>query len=229
MKRRNRFFRMTSLILVFALMLSLLPTQVLAQSETRSFAEVEKHKTVAAMSSNEQVVNQAIEDIKKLPEDFFDNAARNSSIYESESNDSFDLADIIYDSYDVYGSLGVFQDTDYFKVTFSKAGAVNFYITCSSHPNKSPNYQIFIYNSAKKHLANTSYSSSKVITLDLPAGAYYIRVVGSDDGGENYFNKSETYLLRCKWYPTATLNVPLYKQETTTTCGPASVRMILAY
>ena len=30
MKRRNRFFRMTSLLLVFALMLSLLPTQALA-------------------------------------------------------------------------------------------------------------------------------------------------------------------------------------------------------
>lgn len=181
------------------------------------------------MDSREQVSNQVTQDIKKLPEDFFDNATRNSYINESEPNDSFNTADIIYDSYDVYGNLGASQDTDNFKVIFSEAGTVNFFITCSSNSSKSPNYQIFIYNSSQKLLGYTSYSSSKVVTLELSAGTYYIRVVGIDDGGENYYNKNETYLVRCKRYPTASLNVPLYTQTSSTTCGPASMRMILAY
>ena len=53
MKRRNRFFRMTSLILVFALMLSLLPTQALALGSYGNPPRLWPSKSCAWMASGQ--------------------------------------------------------------------------------------------------------------------------------------------------------------------------------
>ena len=41
---------------------------------------------------------------------------------ESESNNTYSLADTIYDDYDVYGYISSTSDIDYFKIKFSTAG-----------------------------------------------------------------------------------------------------------
>jgi hypothetical protein len=158
-----------------------------------------------------------------IPSDFFVGAR--SSIQESEPNDNMTYADVIYDDYNVYGilgnNIGGGNEFDYYKLTISTPGIVNFWINCDSSNDL---YQYMVLDSERTVLGVTTYSN-KLVTLDLQPGTYYVLVYG-DDG---YSNPNATYLFRTKLYYHYELDVPFHEQETTWTCGSACAIMILEH
>jgi len=222
--------RLLSLLSFFLILLGMYPATFAAVAEANSQTGAIPGSEQAFQGYDEldTTDRSSIYDAVYLPNDFFDSSARSSPIHETEPNNSFATANTIYNDCDVYGSIGSYRDEDYLKVTFDDPGTMNFFITCSSNAANSIYYQIMVYDSAQKLLKFTTSTSGKVLTLNLSAGTYYIKVYGMYEG-ETYYNSKETYYFKCKRYATASLDVPLYVQESRFTCGPASMRMILSY
>lgn len=117
---------------------------------------------------------------------------------ESESNNTYSSADTIYDDYDVYGYISSTSDIDYFKIKFSTAGSVNFWL---GNIESDCNYNMQILNSSNVNIGgsyNAMGNDESVMNFNVDANVwYYIRI----NSAENTFDTSNPYLLRVKWYP----------------------------
>lgn len=144
--------------------------------------------------------------------------------YESENNNSYLNADRTYNDYDNYGIISPFSDIDYWVVNFSYSGPANFYL--GDIPTNC-NYDMNLYASDGITLLKSSTNtgnSFELITYNVSANTnYYVRIFSAFGGSTTSY-----YQFRAKVYPSKTLSsVPLYQQETSSTCGCASGRMIL--
>jgi len=118
--------------------------------------------------------------------------------WELESNNVYELADIIYDDYDVYGYISSTSDVDYFKVKFSSSGSANFWL---GNIQNNCNYNMQIRDANDEYIAgsfNAMGNDESVMNYNVEANVwYYIRI----NSAENTYNTSSPYLLRVKWYP----------------------------
>lgn len=120
------------------------------------------------------------------------------TVWEVESNNTYGSADTIYDDYDVYGYISSTSDVDYFKVKFSSAGSVNFWM---GNIESDCNYNMQIRNSSDQILTG-SYNAlgldESVMNYNVQANVwYYVRI----NSAESTYDTSNPYLLRVKWYP----------------------------
>ncbi len=127
--------------------------------------------------------------------------------FESEGNNTIASADITYDDYNSYGSISYIGDFDYWKVTFSTEGMVNFYL---GNIPSGCDYNMEICDSGgvpSWAMDLQSGSAHELIRLHVKANTpYYIRIYSP-----LYDSSSSNYLLRVKWYP---LNDALYYSYT---------------
>ena len=118
--------------------------------------------------------------------------------WEAESNNTYGLADTIYDDYDVHGYISSTSDVDYFKIKFSNAGSVNFWL---GNIENDCNYNMQILDSSNQNIGgsyNAMGNDESVMNFNVDANVwYYIRI----NSAENTFDTSNPYLLRVKWYP----------------------------
>ncbi len=145
--------------------------------------------------------------------------------FEQEPNNMHWNATQTYDDYNNYGYIEAPNDEDWWKISFSQSGIVNFWL--GNIPSNC-DFDLRLYASDGTTLLafSLSYgSANELITYEVYAyQTYYLRI--TTKLGSSFTNQ---YLFRAKCYPGQTLPVPLYAQETTSTCGCASGRMILAY
>lgn len=151
--------------------------------------------------------------------------AASGTVYESENNDSYLRADRTYDDYDSYGLMNSTSDVDYWVVSFPYGGRANFYL---GRIPSGKNYDMYIYSSNGTSLLRSSTNSgntSELVSMSVSANTnYYIKIKSASGCSTTSY-----YLLRTKVYSSRTLEVPLYRQQTGDTCGPASARMVLSY
>ena len=147
------------------------------------------------------------------------------TLNESESNNTYSTADVTYNDYDNYGYISTTSDVDWWRIRFSYSGHTNFWL--GNIPSNC-DYDLRLYSSNGTTLLGSSTgsgSANELITYTVTKNTtYYIKI-------SSYAGSSTTqkYLLRAKVYPSNTISgVPLYEQETTSTCGCASGRMMLA-
>lgn len=145
--------------------------------------------------------------------------------YESEPNNTYSTADITYNDYDNYGYISTLSDVDWWRISFNYSGPANFWL--GNIPTNC-DYDLRLYSSDGTTLLASSLLSgttSELVTYTVSAyTTYYVKI-------SSYVGSSTTspYLFRTKVYPSNTVSgVPLYVQETTSTCGCASGRMMLA-
>lgn len=112
---------------------------------------------------------------------------------ESEPNDSFLTADIINQDDTIYGTIKSASDVDHYKVTFTLAGSVNFFL---GNIPSGKNYDLYIYDSSKKLVkSSTGTGSYEMITnYSVSKGSTYYMVVKSASG----YSTTSEYQLRCK-------------------------------
>lgn len=147
------------------------------------------------------------------------------TLNESEPNNTYSTADVTYDNYDNYGYISTSSDVDWWKVSFSYGGTANFWL---GNIPSSCDYDLRLYSSNGTTLLASSLNSgnaNELITCTVSANTtYYVKI--TSHVGTSATNQ---YLFRAKIYPSRTIaGVPLYEQETTSTCGCASGRMMLA-
>lgn len=151
--------------------------------------------------------------------------AASGTVYESENNDSYLRADRTYDDYDSHGLMNSTSDVDYWVVSFPYGGRANFYL---GRIPSGKNYDMYIYSSNGTSLLRSSTNSgntSELVSMSVSANTnYYIKIKSASGCSTTSY-----YLLRTKVYSSRTLEVPLYRQQTGDTCGPASGRMVLSY
>ncbi len=125
---------------------------------------------------------------------FAANSRAAGTVNESESNNTMATADVTYDDYDSFGTLGSSSDVDWWKVSFAISGTANFWL--GNIPNGC-NYDISVYSQAGM-LLGESYNSgatAELVQIDVTAGTYYYIKVDSAAS-----SSSSQYLLRVKWY-----------------------------
>ncbi|MCU6796810.1 S8 family serine peptidase, partial [Paenibacillus sp. WQ 127069] len=119
--------------------------------------------------------------------------------YEVESNDSFNLADIIVDDDDNYGVIGSSSDIDYYKVMFSSNGNANFYLGGIPYGR---DYDLKLYDDTYQEIRSSSNSgNADEMISNYPVQAnrwYYVRV----NGYNGSYDSSSYYHLRAKNYAT---------------------------
>lgn len=151
--------------------------------------------------------------------------AASGTVYERENNDSYLRADRTYDDYDSYGLMNSTSDVDYWVVSFPHGGRANFYL---GRIPSGKNYDMYIYSSNGTSLLRSSTNSgntSELVSMSVSANTnYYIKIKSASGCSTTSY-----YLFRARAYPSKTLQVPLYAQQTGDTCGPASGRMVLGY
>ena len=135
------------------------------------------------------------------------------TIWESEDNGDFDIADVTYDDYDNRGYIS-YSDVygtntgDIWKVTFTYDGHANFFL--GSIPSGC-NYDMAIYDGTISTVLATSFntgSANELITLDVTAGSTYYIYIFSASG----YSSSSAYLFRTKNYTYARLGKKLAGQ-----------------
>lgn len=145
--------------------------------------------------------------------------------YESESNNTYTTANRTVNDYDSFGKISTAGDIDYWVVRFTKGGSANFYL---GNIPTGCNYDLRIYDSNGTTLLRSSANSGnshELITMTVSSGRdYYIRINSASGASTAY------YLFRTKVYPSNTIaSVPLYQQQSGSTCGSACGRMILRH
>ena len=147
------------------------------------------------------------------------------TVYESENNNSYLRATRTYNDYDSYGLMNNTTDVDYWVINFPYGGQANFYL---GNIPSGKNYDMYIYSSNGTSLLRSSTNSGnsyELIAMSVSANTnYYVKIVSASG-----MSTTSYYLFRAKVYPSKTLQVPLYAQQTGDTCGPASGRMVLGY
>ena len=121
---------------------------------------------------------------------------------EWESNNSFALANEIYDDFDNRGYISSSSDVDYFKIKFSSAGLVNFWLGNIPIGNDY-DLEVYDWNYVRKGYSNkptvssinNNYESIPLLTVEANK-YYYIKVLGYNGS----YNASVQYLLRAKHY-----------------------------
>ena len=213
----KRFFSI-SLTLIILLTFSFSPI-----SATASRAEAEDFPS--PLTSSEGLNAYSAE---YLPPDFFENPntfLRSAVTFnESEPNNTTSTADGISIDSNVYGYLGSVGDIDYFVVTTTYDGQMNFWIECPGNSTYNSDFYYAVYGPSGYLYGSTS-NTNKLVSTYLLAGTYYIKVYNPNT---SYVNIEEQYMFRCKLY-LELLNVPAYRQNLTNTCSSASARMILAH
>lgn len=152
---------------------------------------------------NDTSVETKLLDISEINEPTINDGkivALSSTVWESESNNSFSSADNIQDDDDVYGYINPMYDYDYYKITFSEIGKANFYL--GSIPS-GLDYDLFVYDNNYNLIAtsaNGSNTSELISGEPVAASTYYVKV----DGYVGSYSSSDSYLLRVKNYPSYT-------------------------
>lgn len=143
--------------------------------------------------------------------------------YEMESNNSYSIADRTYSDYDSYGLISSSSDVDWWKVSFNCSGTGCFWL---GNIPASCDYDMQLYASnGTTLLASSSNGSGQAEYIQYSAVAgttYYIKIYSYSG-----YSTSSSYLFRPRLYND--LNVSLIAQETSYTCGAASIRMIYDY
>ncbi|TFW01415.1 DUF4214 domain-containing protein [Oxalobacteraceae bacterium OM1] len=112
-----------------------------------------------------------------------------SSVFETESNDSFTLANAVSLGNTVTGALSSSNDRDYFKVTTTASGVLQFSVTAPQMSNWA--YAVQVYDSNHKLLGATylGYVANSTFSIGaLNPGTYYVSVGNSNI----YSNQSYT-------------------------------------
>lgn len=118
--------------------------------------------------------------------------AASGTIYESEDNGSFSTADVTYDDYDNYGTIGSSSDYDYWKYTATYTGFANIWL---GNIPSGCNYNLYMYNGSQAYMAVSMQSTGtqEIIRARVVSGqTYYIRV------NTTYYSSTQNYLLRIK-------------------------------
>ena len=127
---------------------------------------------------------------------FAANSRAAGTVNESESNNTMATADVTYDDYDSFGTLGSSSDVDWWKVSFTMSGTANFWL---GNIPSGCNYDISVYSQAGM-LLGESYNSgttAELVQVDVTAGTYYYIKVDSAAS-----SSSSQYLLRAAYnYP----------------------------
>ena len=125
-------------------------------------------------------------------------------INESESNNSFSTADITYDDYDNVGYLSSLSDVDWWKVSFTQAGTVNFWL---GNIPSGCDYDITLFNAAGVQIGYSTNSGqeAELIQYTVTANTYYYIKISSYSG-----YSSSQYLFRAKNYTTPQWIITLY-------------------
>lgn len=117
------------------------------------------------------------------------------SIYEEESNNTKSTANTIYSGRDVYGRIGSSTDSDYYKITLSNSGYVNFWL---GDIYNNCDYDLYVYNSSSStpiyESTNSDQSQELLQNKYLSAGTYYVEVVSKNSN----FNWEYYYFLRVR-------------------------------
>ena len=154
-------------------------------------------------------------------------SAASGTIYESESNEDFDYADVTYDDYDNKGTITSLSDDDFWKITFDYSGYANFWL---GNIPSGCNYELGVYTTnanGSLYVAGDSINtgnSDELITINVTANKTYYIYIFSIQG-----SSSSQYTFRAKVYPTKLLNVTLHEQQEYNTCSSACAYMTLKY
>lgn len=114
--------------------------------------------------------------------------------FESEGNNTLATADITYDDYNNYGAITSTSDVDWWKVTFSSEGMVNFWL--GSIPDDC-DFELSLYNSSGYILAtstNAGIYAETIRTHVQPNVTYYLKIFSADG------YSATDYLFRVKRY-----------------------------
>ena len=110
-----------------------------------------------------------------------DNGASKSSTYpyyEVESNDSMNIANLIFEGEIVYGRISTSSDQDYYKIRFQQEGVVDFSLLDIPSGR---DYDLRIYDGSGNRIASSATTSSSEVISNLQVRAneyYYIHVYG---------------------------------------------------
>lgn len=128
-------------------------------------------------------------------------SAASGTVWESEDNGSFSLADRTYDDYNSYGYI---SSDDYngsnlgdnWKVTFPYNGYANFYL---GHIPSGCNYELVVYKADLSGILGYSYrtgNTSELVTVPVEMGKTYYVYIFSISG----YSTSQAYLFRTRLY-----------------------------
>ena len=134
---------------------------------------------------------------------------------ETESNDNYSIADVMYDDGNNYGYLSSQSDIDWWKITFTESGYANYWLgdlplnpdyTSGNGEYQYLDYDLFLYDSDGVTLldsSTTSDTTNELIRYDVVANkTYYLCVSSPSD-----YSTSETYKLRAKRYAAETARI----------------------
>ena len=109
---------------------------------------------------------------------------------------SISTAQRIYQDYTITGNMGAVRERDFYVITFTDAGKVNFWL--GNIPDGC-NYNLYIYDSSGTCITkSTGLTNQEVITnYSVAANSTYYVEARSASG----YSTTEYYALRCKWYP----------------------------
>ena len=100
-----------------------------------------------------------------------------SNVNESESNDGFADAQMVFNGTVVTGYISATDDSDFFKFDVAARGTLKVNL---AHP--SLQHYIYLYDANLQLITNTGRSTAPVITRSLANGTYYVQVVSYNGG-----------------------------------------------
>lgn len=141
--------------------------------------------------------------------------ASSGTIYESENNNSYTAANETYDDYDNFGSISSSSDVDWWKISFSDGGLVNFWV---GELPSGCNYDIYLYTIISgQGLVRVAYSAGSgddLIRYRVYADSTYYVKINSASGYSN-----SNYKFRVKRNYVGSGNIYTYHYQVTTSLG----------
>lgn len=139
----------------------------------------------ASINASDMTDNMILDDPMRLA----------GTVYESEPNNTLATSDFTYNDYNSIGALTSSTDVDWWRVSFSKSGKVNFWL---GNIPSGCDYDIELYNSSGELIGSSvNYNQDpELIQHDVEAETYYYIKIYTCSGYSN-----STYLFRTKWYP----------------------------
>ncbi len=148
-----------------------------------------------------------------------------SDRWEYEPNDDFDTYNLTLEDNNNYGYISSKEDFDCWKTFFAKSGYANFWI---GNIPSGCNYVLYVVDEDASVILgeSTKYmAKQQLVTIPVEFNKYYYVCIYTTEG----YSTTQPYTMRAFGYPDHTISsVPLYKQQSDSTCNAACGRMILA-